>query len=77
MRDGRFLQVSVMPPGMVHRLTVNLDQEWLDDIVSDHLKVGVTDPVGDLISVVFCLWSERWLTVVLEPVKKLSRTVTS
>lgn len=30
------------------RLTVNLDQEGLDDIVSNHLKVGVTDPVGDL-----------------------------
>lgn len=30
------------------RLTVNLDQEGLDDIVSNHLKVGVTDPMGDL-----------------------------
>lgn len=30
------------------RLTVNLDQEGLDDIVSDHLKVGVTNPVGNL-----------------------------
>ena len=30
------------------KLTVNLDQEWLNDIVSDHLEVGVTDPVGDL-----------------------------
>jgi hypothetical protein len=30
------------------KLTVDLDQEWLDDIVSDHLEVGVTDPVGHL-----------------------------
>ena len=27
---------------------VDLDEEGLDDVVPDHLKVGVTDPVGDL-----------------------------
>jgi hypothetical protein len=30
------------------KLTVDLDEERLDNIVSDHLEVGVTDPVGDL-----------------------------
>ena len=29
-------------------LTVDLDQERVDDIVSDHLKVGVSNPVRDL-----------------------------
>ena len=27
---------------------VDLDEEGLDDVVPDHFKVGVTDPVGDL-----------------------------
>ena len=27
---------------------VDLDEEGLDDVVPDHLEVGVTDPVGDL-----------------------------
>ena len=34
---------------MLSQLTVNLDQERLDDIVPDNFKVGVTNPVGDLI----------------------------
>ena len=29
-------------------LTVDLDHEGLDDVVSDHLEVGVSNPVGDL-----------------------------
>lgn len=29
------------------RLTVNFNHEGLNDIVSNHLKVGVTNPVGD------------------------------
>lgn len=28
-------------------LTVTFNHEWFDDIVSDHLKVGVSDPVAD------------------------------
>jgi len=28
-------------------LTVTLNHEWLDDIMSDHLKVGMADPVAD------------------------------
>jgi hypothetical protein len=51
MQDGRFLPVSMRRQAWESSLTVNLDQEWLDDIVSNHLKVGVTDPVRDLTSV--------------------------
>ncbi len=29
-------------------LTVDLDHEWLDNIVPDYVEVGVTDPVRDL-----------------------------
>jgi hypothetical protein len=50
MRDGRFLISVTTLQTESDQLTVNLDQERLDDIVSDHLEVGVTDPVGDLIS---------------------------
>lgn len=30
-----------------HKLTINFDHEVFNDIVSDHFKVGVTDPVGN------------------------------
>ena len=68
---------------------VDLDEEGLDDVVPDHLEVGVTDPVGDLdrrgndewaaseIVASTKVQSNGLHTVVLEPVKKLSRTVTS
>jgi hypothetical protein len=63
---------------------VDLDEEGLDYVVPDHLEVGVTDPVGDLKGkrevrfMYFHSVSEsNVLTVVREPVKKLSRTVTS
>jgi hypothetical protein len=35
---------------MKRKLTVNLDHERLDNIVPDHLEVGVTNPVRDLVS---------------------------
>jgi hypothetical protein len=68
---------------------VDLDEEGLDDVVPDHLEVGVTDPVRDLerrgnderaaseIVASTKVQSNGRHTVVLEPVKKLSRTVTS
>ncbi len=31
----------------MRRLTVDLGHEWLNDVVPDHLKVGVADPVRD------------------------------
>jgi len=31
----------------VGALTVTLNHKWLDNIMSDHLKVGMTDPVAD------------------------------
>jgi len=31
----------------VGALTVTLNHEWLDDIMSYHLKVGMSDPVAD------------------------------
>ena len=59
-------------------LTVDLNQERLDNVVSDHLEVGVTDPVGHLQVSASCHVARRGApTVVLDPVKKLSRTVTS
>jgi hypothetical protein len=30
-----------------NKRTVTLDHEWFDDIVSNQLKVGMADPVGD------------------------------
>ena len=97
--------------------TVDLNHEGLDDIVSDHLEVGVSNPVGDLYGrrrrrgrggrkersasalaraqrshprfkqtisslarTLFLQHSREFeieLTVVLDPVKKLSTTVTS
>jgi hypothetical protein len=30
-----------------NKRTVTLDHEWFDDIVSNRLKVGMADPVGD------------------------------
>jgi hypothetical protein len=71
---------------------VDLDEEGFDDVVPDHFKVGVTDPVGDLevgtarrggmwlsyeCDRVRGVDAGRRLTVVLDPVKKLSNTVTS
>jgi hypothetical protein len=40
-------------------LTVDFNEEGLDDIVSDHLEVGVTDPVRDL---GISAWTTRYAT---------------
>jgi len=36
-----------MYPIKVQELTVTLDHERLDDVVTDHLKVGMADPMTD------------------------------
>jgi hypothetical protein len=41
-RGGKFLVISFE---IVQQLTINLDKEWLNNVVSNELKVGVTDPV--------------------------------
>ena len=59
-------------------LTVDFDEEGLDDIVSDHFEIGMSYPVRDLMTMSANAHPKQLVfTVVREPVKKLSRTVTS
>ena len=39
--------VRILPLTKVEALTITLNHEWFDDVMSDQLKVGMADPMAD------------------------------